>query len=375
MPKVSKLKKRFKFLLVGLFSIGVATAIFSYFYLKNFYKKVYVAPSNAPTPKPEKKVYNLLLLGYGGPGHDGAYLTDTIILAHIDKLKKRVLLISIPRDLWVKVPTKNDFIYSKINALYQMGLFPKKFPFLPEEYKKGPAIKLLKETIERITGLKIDYFAAVNFNGFKEFINILDGVKVYLEKPLDDYQYPIAGKEKDLCGKSPEELPELEKIATKSPVLAFPCRYEHFHLDAGWVKLNGETALKFVRARHVVGEKGDFGRSARQQKLLEAIGKKMLEIGIIPKIPSLLESLSNNLKTDVPLSLIKQNLKELYKINEYQIETTVISTDNFLTDTLHPQGGYILYPKEGVEKWEKIREYVKGLVNNKTQNSKDKSQN
>ncbi len=349
-------------IIAGFVFLFLTAAIGFYAYRFNrFYKKIYVEQPQT-TPKPKKTKYNILLLGYGGKGHDGAYLTDTIILAHVDIEKKKVVLISIPRDLWVKVPTKTGYIFSKINALYQMGLFPEKFPFLKEEYKKSSETRLLTETIERITGLKTDYFVAVDFQGFKKAIDVLGGVKVYLEKPLDDYQYPIEGKEKDLCGKSEEELPELEKLATKSPVLAFPCRYEHFHLDAGWNELDGETALKFVRSRHAVGEKGDFGRAKRQQILLKAVGEKILDIGFVTKIPSLLTSLEDHIRTDVPLRLVKENLKELYNFRKYKIKTVVISTDNFLKDAFHPQGGYILLPKEGEEEWRQIKTYVQNVI-------------
>lgn len=86
--------------------------------------------STSPIPK-EQKVFNILLMGYGGPGHDGAYLTDTIMLARIDTENKKVLLISIPRDIWVEIPTEPDEdFYSKINSVYQTGLFSKNYPAL-----------------------------------------------------------------------------------------------------------------------------------------------------------------------------------------------------------------------------------------------------
>ena len=77
----------------------------------------------SPIPK-EKKVFNLLVMGYGGPGHDGAYLTDTMIFASIDTEHKRVTLVSIPRDTWVRIPTTSgDEFARKINSVYQTGLF------------------------------------------------------------------------------------------------------------------------------------------------------------------------------------------------------------------------------------------------------------
>lgn len=368
MSKESKFKKAIKLLLLAVVLAGAGAIVLSYVYFKNFYKKIYVAPSNAPIPKPEKQTFNFLLLGYGGPGHDGAYLTDTIIFVHINKKTKKAYLVSIPRDLWVKLPAKKGEIFSKINALYTMGLFPERYPFLKEEYKKGPAVRILKETVERITGQNIDYFVAIDFNGFKKVIDTLGGVEVYLEKPLVDPKYPIAGKEKDLCGVPEEKIPEFKDIIATDPAQVFPCRFETFQLPAGKVKLDGESALKFVRARHVIGENGDFGRSRRQQMVIKAVVDKAISLNIIPKIPSLLKDMEDNLKTDIPLSLIKQNLKEAYNFQKYQLKTAVISTENFLRPQFHPQGGYILVPKRGVEEWGEIREYVKGLISGKEEN-------
>ena len=69
--------------------------------------------------KKEKTTYNVLLLGYGGGTHDGTYLTDSMMVVHIDLAKKKTAKISIPRDVWVKLPTKSgaDF-HEKINAVY-----------------------------------------------------------------------------------------------------------------------------------------------------------------------------------------------------------------------------------------------------------------
>ena len=357
-------KSKHKIFLLLAFSLATILGVYYFYSFKNFYKKIYVE-NPKPTPKPEKQAYNLLLLGYGGPGHDGAYLTDTIIFAHIDKKQKKILLISIPRDLWVKVPSKKGEIFSKINALYTMGLFPKKYPFLKEEYKKGPAIRILKEAVERITGQKIDYFVAIDFKGFEKVIDTLGGVEVYLEKPIIDPKYPIPGKEKDLCGVPEEKIPEFKEIIATDPAKVFPCRFGVFKLPAGKVKLDGETALKFVRARHVIGEKGDFGRSKRQQILLKAVGEKVVTLGIIPKVPSILNNLQDHVRTDIPLSLLKANLKELYNFPKYKVQTFVISTGNFLKSQMHPQGGYILLPKNGVEEWGEIREYIKRLIEGK----------
>ncbi len=359
-----KFGRRFIFkVFLGVFlSLLLAGGVFLYKFLK-FYNRVYekkpLTINSKVERKPEKKIYNILLLGYGGPGHDGAYLTDTIILAHINKEKKQIVLISIPRDLWVKVPHKRyGFIRSKINALYQMLLFPENYPFLPDEYKdKSPAF-LLSQRVEEITGYKPDYFLAVDFQGFVKIVDLLGGIEVKLDQFILDELYPAEGKENDLCGWRQEDLATVSALIQQSPEKVFPCRYERFYLPSGVNKLDGKTALKLVRSRKGINSGGDFGRAERQQKVIRAVARKALQIGAVPKIPALLDELSQNLRTDIPLQVIKQNLSELYKMDEYKIFNIVLSLDNVLSERLDPKGGYILYPTAGLDAWDQVRDFI-----------------
>ncbi len=333
------------------------------FYNQIYIKKNHQKKTSEKTIK-EQKVFNILLLGYGGKGHQGAYLTDTMIILHLDTEKKKAVLISLPRDIWVKIPTKsNQDFHSKINTVYQMGLFPKNYPDLKDKYKDQlGAGKLIKFIVGGITGLKIDNYGTVNFTGFKNAIDILGGVNVVVEKSFDDYQYPIAGKRDDLCGRKEEELPELEKIATETPQVAFPCRYEHLHFDAGKTQMNGETALKYVRSRHALQDGGDFSRARRQQRFLEAVKDKVLSIGFIPKIIPLLNEMGNNVKTDIPIELTKKFLKEADNIGSYKITSLILSTDNVLKSSHSSYGGYILIPKKGIDNWSKVRLVIKNKI-------------
>ena len=71
---------------------------------------------------------------------------------------------------------------------------------------------LVKQAVQEVTGLQIDNYVAVSFDGFKKGVDLLGGMDVNVEKTFDDYEYPVDGKEKDLCGKEEKDLPELEKI-------------------------------------------------------------------------------------------------------------------------------------------------------------------
>lgn len=370
--------KKLLIIVSGFILAGFLVFVFK---LNNFYQKIYTPQKNHI--EKEKNNYNILLLGYAGGKHEGAYLTDTIILAHLDLKNKKVFLISFPRDLWVKVPTKTgeDF-YTKINTLYQMQLFPKNYPSLDKNFS-------FKKVFSAIFGQPIDNFVAINFEGFKKAINILGGVDINVEKSFTDYQYPIEGKENDLCDEKTEELfkqaepflnpgysfeekekalkenPKLDeflKNATQSPHLAFPCRYETLTFKKGKTHMDGDLALKYVRSRHSLDDGGDFGRARRQQLLLEAVKEKVLSLGIITKIIPLLDNLEDNLKTDINPDQVKKFSKEAAFASSYQVKSFVFSTENYLQSSVSSDGQYILIPKEGENEWEPIQKAIYSFI-------------
>lgn len=343
----------------------------------------------------EQKIsFNFLLLGYGGGQHEGTYLTDSMILAHLDLKKNKVFLISLPRDLWIKIPTKSseDF-HLKINALYQFSLSSsvrKNFPNVDRDLilEKGFP-NLISYAVNQTTGLTIDNFVAVDFSGFKKAIDALGGVDVNVVKSFDDPEYPIAGKENDLCGKEEQfkqiekylapsitydfeernrlfkEKPELEdfvKNATDSPELAFPCRYEKLSFKAGLTHMNGETALKYVRSRHGIEDGGDFGRAGRQQQFILAVKNKVINIGFITKIIPLMDSLKDNIKTDVSPELIKKLMGETPSAQKYTFSNLILSDQNYLTETISSGGQYVLIPKTGMDRWKEVRLEIKNFI-------------
>lgn len=103
---------------------------------------------------------NILLLGYGGEGHDGPLLTDTVMLASIHHGDSSVSLLSLPRDLYVK-PEVN--YASKLNAVYS-------------SYQKlghNKAINTTKDVIETITGMPVHYHVMVDFKSFEKVVDTL----------------------------------------------------------------------------------------------------------------------------------------------------------------------------------------------------------
>src|SRR3989338_5932714 len=173
-------------------AIAFAAIVFFFIRVAGFYQRIYSPKSTVVKKAPvEKSAYNILLLGYGGGNHDGTYLTDTMILAHIDLKKKLAVLISIPRDVWVKVPTKSGSgFHSKINSIYELQLFPREYPDVRNK-------DLTSRVVAGITGLQIDNYITVDFDGFTKIVDILGGIDVSVEKSFTDVRYPIEGKDKD----------------------------------------------------------------------------------------------------------------------------------------------------------------------------------
>lgn len=303
---------------------------------------------------------NVLVMGYGGAGHDGGALTDTMIVAHIIPKENKIFLISIPRDTWVELTIKDTPDHYKINHAFAIGIDDIRFPDKKDEYKgvSGGGI-LAKQAVEKVTGLKIDYFVSIDFNGFKNIIETLGGVEVYVPYSFSDEYYPIKGMEEDVCGKSEEDLEAIH--ATMSGDLLekeFKCRYETLNFEKGNVKLDGDTALKFVRSRHSEVNGNDFGRSMRQQALISAIKDEMLSLGNITKIISLINNISKNVLTDIDIKSAVQLLTENYNLTDIDIASISLNTDNVFVESKSEDRQYILIPKSGKDNFRDVHLFV-----------------
>src|SRR3989338_4060410 len=323
-----------------------------------------------PIPK-EKKVFNLLVMGYGGPGHDGAYLTDTMIFISVDTEHKRAVVVSIPRDIWVQIPTNDGELFMrKINSAYQTGLFKKNYPAVLDKYAgEQGAGDLVKSIVGSIAGQPLDYYLAIDFDGFKRAVDTLGGVEMHVKRSFTDDEYPIDGKEDDLCGLDPDDITgfdEREKIATESPVLAYPCRYETLHFDSGKQLMNGETALKFVRSRHAPEDGGDFNRARRQQLFMEALRDRILNVGFLPKVLPLLNDLEASVRTDMPVEFVQRMIGEAPSASDYAVQHIVLTTDNYLQEAYSEDRQYILMSRDGADSWKGLHDdlklYMKGIT-------------
>jgi LCP family protein required for cell wall assembly len=262
---------------------------------------------------------NILLLGVSGKGHDGAFLTDTIILAGLKPSTGQVAMVSIPRDLSVPL---EDMGWRKINNINAFA----------ERANPGSGGQAASQAVSHLFNLPVDYYLTVDFTGFAKIIDELGGIRIYVENALDDYSYPILGQ---------EDNPN------------YNARWEHLRVDAGWQEMNGELALKFARSRHGVGAEGsDFARARRQQKILEAVKDKILSINVLFKprmIGQLIDSYREHLSTNLSVWEIVKLWSIFKDVKQEQIINKVLDNgpSGLLVDKIGEDGAYILLPRSG----------------------------
>ncbi|MGQ4714169.1 LCP family glycopolymer transferase [Streptomyces anulatus] len=218
---------------------------------------------------------NILLIGSDSRAGDnseygrddgGSQRSDTTILLHLAADRKSATAVSLPRDLMVEIPscrTEDDKEtreqFTQFNTAFELG---------------GTACTI--RTVERMTGIRIDHHMVVDFNGFKDMVDAVDGVEICLKEPIDD---------KDA----------------------------HLELPAGRQTVNGEEALGYVRARKSLGNGSDTERMERQQQFLGALVNKMQSNGVLlnpTRLYPVLDAATKSLTTDPGLD----SLRDLYDL-------------------------------------------------------------
>jgi LCP family protein required for cell wall assembly len=193
--------------------------------------------------------------------------SDTLMVVHVAANGKWATVVSLPRDSWVQMPacdrgdgTQSAPHHFKINAAFAIG---------GTNGDVGGAAACTIKTIEHNTGLRIDHFVSVDFQGFKGMVNALGGIEVCPKTAIHD-----------------------EKA--------------HLDLDAGCQTVRDEQALGYVRTRYSVGDGSDIGRIGRQQEFMQALAAKAQQKLTSPSdLYDFLDSATKSLTTDPSLAGIK----------------------------------------------------------------------
>lgn len=252
--------------------VGVGFASYSYWAIQNMLGSIQSPPptnqQGEPTRPAKERLPDgprtILVMGTDARGKEDSKMSrsDTMFVMRLDPQRKRATMMSIPRDMWVDIPGHGQ---SKINAAYFFG--------------GGP---LSKQVVEDLTGLTINYFFVVDWQAFKQFVDTIGPVKVYVPKDIND-------------------------------------NLHNYRFIQGCQSLDGKHALWYVRFRH--DERGDLGRIDRQQSFILQTLKQSMTLRNAPKIPRVMKIVSNNVLTDMPGSDMWEIGNLLRQIPRKQIET------------------------------------------------------
>lgn len=241
---------------------------------------------------------------------------DTLMLALIDPQLLKVSLISIPRDSYVSIPGYRQ--KDKINSAYPKG-----------------GTELTIKTIEEWFDTDIYGYVAINFEGFVQLVDLLGGVEVEVDRSIR-YDDPTDGT--------------------------------HIRLEKGLQVLDGQNALNFVRAR--LDNRGpryytsDYLRMERQQRVLKALGEKILSFRSLPKIFDLLKVIGHNVTT----SLTPDEMDELIR-TFYRFELSNLSTTSVQGKGMYLKG--IWYEDIPDEEVERIKTLIKDFLERRSADQKE----
>ena len=205
---------------------------------------------------------NILLLG-SDSRHGETARSDTLILVRLDYKEERIYFISIPRDMRVYIPNRGQ---DKINAAYAYG-----------------QARLTIPTVEGFLGIDLNHYVEVDFQGFKKLVDALGGLDITIKEPINDHSSQFG-----------------------------------MQIPKGRQRMNGATALNYVRYRH--GD-SDFGRANRQQKFLTALVSNTLRFESILKLPSLIGIIDSNVGTDMSRREMISIGRFMREVKDKRIET------------------------------------------------------
>ena len=213
---------------------------------------------------------NILVLGIDQrEGMTDPARTDTMLLFTLDRQARAAGMLSINRDLWVKIPGGQR--EGKINTAHFLG---------EVEHVPGGGPALAMQTVQATFDVPVQYYIRLNFSAFEQLIDLIGGIDLNVPETIDDPDYPDA---------------------------AFG--YDPFHIDAGWQHLDGRTALKYARTRATPGS--DLDRVKRQQQVILTVRDKLLNEKRLPQLLTQIGPLLAMTSGSVQTNLTPGQLREL----------------------------------------------------------------
>ena len=285
---------------------------------------------------------NVLLAGNSSddPGHDGANLTDSIMILSLDTRNNTAFMMSIPRDLYVEIP---GYGHAKINEAYVDG---QTGDFSESGYFPG-GMGLLQEVIQNNFDITLNYYALINYEALKDMVNAVGGITINVQS--DD----------------PRGLydPSID-WTTHKPLVK---------LSNGKHTLNGEQALDLARARgDAYGSYGfpasDFDRTENQRKELMALKSKVMSANVLANpvtVSKLTDSVGKNIVTNMTLSEARRAYDLVKKVGNIQsVGLNDVNGKNLLASYTTYSGQSALIPAAGLDDFSDIQELMQQLTSN-----------
>ena len=278
--------------------------------------------SNVGADRPERvapgKPINVLIMGSDSRAGDqgvkqlenGGARSDTTILMHLSSDRKFAYGVSLPRDAVVDRPdckTDDGTVPGESAAMFNTAF-----------YYGGVACTV--KTVESLTGVRIDHWVVVNFNGFKDMVDAIGGVNVCVPHAIDDDRYKM-------------------------------------HLKAGDQKIKGQAALDYVRVRHGFGDGSDIGRMKRQQSFIASMAAQVVSAGTLTRVDRLVNFLDAATKS-LALDTGVGNILSLAKLGQ-GFQSIGLDNIQFITvpwDWYEPDPNRIVWNTKLSDRlWKKMR--------------------
>jgi LCP family protein required for cell wall assembly len=267
---------------------------------------------------------NLLILGLDQREASDGLLADTLMAGFWRPENNQAVFISLPRDLWL------DGLKTKINALYYYG----------QKQDFDNKTNLLVLELEKILGLRPDYYLILDFETMAQIVDLLSGVEIEVERTFDDYYFPTDDGTNGLT---------------------------HLRFESGWQTMEGKRVLEYVRSRKSDDplEGTDEARIKRQQKALLAMITKISNLEFLLASPKTVGRLyrywQENIDTSIPTSLLI-NMGAVYARQKMVLEFLSLPEELLINPPISKHGLWVWEPKD--ESWEEIREWTNNKISN-----------
>ena len=243
------------------------------------------------TPETKADRINILLTGIDSAETRTTALTDTLLVASIDPETADVVLISIPRDI-------SDFeLFDGRTYTGKINSFMTWVRNHPKEFDDKPLTALVKQ-VGYMIGAPIHYYSAIDLAGFRRMIDLVGGVTVDNPKLINDPRYDW------LDGR------------------------RGFRLTAGKHKLDGDTALAYVRSRQGAGD-SDFSRARRQQQVLLALREKLTKPAMLAELPGILDAAGDTIRTNFPSDRVGEMIDLAQRVDSDHVRQYVLGPSKY----------------------------------------------